>query len=164
MAARFEAYGWHTQKVDDGNDLAAIDRALRAARAETERPSLILVRTHSGLRLAAQARHVRGPRFAAGRRGGAADQGEPGLADGAAFYIPDDAAGRTSAKHSRAAARRRTAGTPRWPSMPSNISSWPRSCNGAIDGQLPDGWDADLPHFEPGVKAGGHARSPAARP
>src|SRR5277367_2994823 len=45
-ARRFEAYGWHTVFVPDGNDLAGIDAALRAARAETERPSLILVRTH----------------------------------------------------------------------------------------------------------------------
>jgi transketolase len=45
---RFEAYGWHTLSVADGNDLAAIDAALQAARAETRRPSLILVRTHIG--------------------------------------------------------------------------------------------------------------------
>ena len=47
-ARRFEAYGWHIQSVADGNDLAAIDVALRAARGETQRPSLILVRTHIG--------------------------------------------------------------------------------------------------------------------
>jgi len=47
-ARRFQAYGWHTAFVEDGNDLAAIDAALRAARAERERPSLILVRTHIG--------------------------------------------------------------------------------------------------------------------
>lgn len=47
-ARRFEAYGWHTQSVGDGNDLVAIDEALRAARAETTRPSLLLVRTHLG--------------------------------------------------------------------------------------------------------------------
>jgi transketolase len=47
-AARFRAYGWHTIRVDDGNDLAAIDIALTQARAETERPSLILIRTHLG--------------------------------------------------------------------------------------------------------------------
>ena len=47
-AGRFEAYGWHTQKVGDGNDLEAIDHAIRAAREETGRPSLILVRTHIG--------------------------------------------------------------------------------------------------------------------
>jgi len=47
-AKRFEAYGWQTLSVDDGNDLAAIDAALAAARDESERPSLILVRTHLG--------------------------------------------------------------------------------------------------------------------
>ena len=47
-AQRFAAYGWHTVSLDDGNDLEAIDRALRAAREETGRPSLILVRNHIG--------------------------------------------------------------------------------------------------------------------
>jgi transketolase len=47
-ARRFEGYGWHTLPVADGNDLAAINAALRAARAETARPSLILARTHLG--------------------------------------------------------------------------------------------------------------------
>jgi transketolase len=47
-AQRFAAYGWHTQSVEDGNDVEAIDGAIRAARQETGRPSLILVRTHIG--------------------------------------------------------------------------------------------------------------------
>ncbi|VVC85464.1 transketolase [Sideroxydans sp. CL21] len=47
-AQRFEAYGWHTVSVADGNDIDAIDAALAAVRAETTRPSLILVRTHIG--------------------------------------------------------------------------------------------------------------------
>ncbi|HEY4072939.1 MAG TPA: transketolase [Herbaspirillum sp.] len=48
VAQRFEAYGWHTQWVENGNDLEAIEHALAAAQAETKRPSLILVRTHLG--------------------------------------------------------------------------------------------------------------------
>ena len=47
-AKRFEAYGWHTISVADGNDVGAIERALGAARAETSRPSLVLLRTHIG--------------------------------------------------------------------------------------------------------------------
>jgi transketolase len=47
-AARFEAYGWHVQKVDDGNDLASLEKALERAREEKEHPSLIAVRTHIG--------------------------------------------------------------------------------------------------------------------
>jgi transketolase len=46
VGKRFEAYGWHVQAVEDGNDLAALDKAIQAARAETSRPSLIRVRTH----------------------------------------------------------------------------------------------------------------------
>ncbi len=45
---RFEAYGWHIQHVADINDLAALNRAIDAAKAETTRPSLIVVRSHIG--------------------------------------------------------------------------------------------------------------------
>ena len=46
VGLRFEAYGWHVQAVEDGNDIAAISRAMEAAKQETTRPSLIRVRTH----------------------------------------------------------------------------------------------------------------------
>jgi transketolase len=48
VEARFTGYGWHVVRVDDGNDLDAVDEALTAARAETARPSLVMVRTHIG--------------------------------------------------------------------------------------------------------------------
>ena len=48
VAKRFEAYGWHVQVLDDGNDLEAIQNAIKAAEDETNRPSLIKIRTHIG--------------------------------------------------------------------------------------------------------------------
>ena len=45
-AKRFESYGWHVERVADGNDLGALDAALAAARRVTDRPSLVIVRTH----------------------------------------------------------------------------------------------------------------------
>ena len=48
VCQRYEAYGWHVQKVEDGNDLGALDAAYEAAREEGSRPSLIAVRTHIG--------------------------------------------------------------------------------------------------------------------
>ncbi len=48
VGKRFEAYGWHVQHVNDGNDLVAIDAALSAAAAETGRPSLIVLHTIIG--------------------------------------------------------------------------------------------------------------------
>jgi transketolase len=47
-AMRFQAYGWHIVSVDDGNDIAAIEGALTAAREEKSQPSLIILRTHIG--------------------------------------------------------------------------------------------------------------------
>ncbi|HTZ44699.1 MAG TPA: transketolase [Jatrophihabitans sp.] len=48
VLTRYEAYGWHTQYVDSGEDLRALEKALAAAKAETDRPSIIAVRTIIG--------------------------------------------------------------------------------------------------------------------
>lgn len=45
-AQRFEAYGWHVERVEDANDLEALDRAIAAAKEESTRPSLIIVSSH----------------------------------------------------------------------------------------------------------------------
>jgi transketolase len=45
---RFESYGWHVLRLDDVNDLAAIDRVIAQAKAERERPTLVVTRTHIG--------------------------------------------------------------------------------------------------------------------
>ncbi len=45
-ARRFEAYGWHVQRVEDSEDLEALEEALTRARDEEERPSLVIVRSH----------------------------------------------------------------------------------------------------------------------
>ena len=47
-AKRFEAYGWQTLKVEDGTNIADIDAAIKAAKAETTRPTLIVVKTLIG--------------------------------------------------------------------------------------------------------------------
>jgi transketolase len=48
VCKRYEAYGWQTLHVDDGNDVAAIDKALTAAKAQTGKPTLIALHTHIG--------------------------------------------------------------------------------------------------------------------
>jgi transketolase len=47
-AKRYQSYGWHLQRVDDANDLDALDAAIVAAKAVTDKPSLIVVRSHIG--------------------------------------------------------------------------------------------------------------------
>ncbi len=58
---RFDAYHWHTQIVEDGNDLEAISRAIDAAKAVTDKPSLIAVRTVIGFG-SPSGRHEQGAR------------------------------------------------------------------------------------------------------
>lgn len=48
VVARYEAYGWHVQTVESGEDVVAIEEAVKAAQAETERPSFIRVKTVIG--------------------------------------------------------------------------------------------------------------------
>jgi transketolase len=48
IAMRFKSYGWHVQKIIDGNDVAAIDRAIKKGKKETERPSLICFQSTIG--------------------------------------------------------------------------------------------------------------------
>lgn len=48
VGKRFESYGWFVQNLPDGNDVRAVEKALRAAQQESERPSLIIARTHIG--------------------------------------------------------------------------------------------------------------------
>lgn len=48
VMARFAAYGWQVEQVDNGNDVSALSEALQRARADETRPSLICVRTHIG--------------------------------------------------------------------------------------------------------------------
>lgn len=48
VAKRFDAYGWHTHHVEDGNDVEEVAAAIEAAQKETDRPTLLVVRTHIG--------------------------------------------------------------------------------------------------------------------
>jgi transketolase len=48
VGSRFEAYRWHVRHVAEGDDVGSLERTIAEAREETERPSLIVVRTHIG--------------------------------------------------------------------------------------------------------------------
>ena len=87
---RFEAYNWHVQRVMDGNDVAGIEAAIEAAKAETGKPSLIAVRTVIG--------------YGSPKAGSSKSHGEPlgaadviatkkffGFPEDQSFYLPEDA-------------------------------------------------------------------------
>ena len=149
-ARRFEAYGWHTQKVADGNDLAAVERALHGARADP-RPSLILLRTHLGY----GSPHKQDTFEAHGSPLGADEvrltKENLGWPATPAFYLPEPVLA-----HFREALPRGARVEAEWndkfrayaqayPELASELQS-------RLRGELPVGWDADLPTFPADAK------------
>ena len=90
VTKRFEAYHWHVQMVDDGNDLVAIEKAIKNAQAETTKPSLIRVRTVIGYGSPkAGTNKVHGE--ALGPEATKATKRNPGFPEDKNFYVPEEA-------------------------------------------------------------------------
>lgn len=147
---RFRAYGWHVQHVDDGNDLAAIEAAIRRARAQRNRPSLIAVRTILGY----GAPHKQNTFEAHGAPLGADELRAAKEALGwpqEPFHIPADALA-----HMRSALPRGHEAETRWQALfgryaaqyPDLAAEFTRR----MAGELPQGWEAKLPVFPPDAK------------
>ncbi len=145
---RFEAYGWFVQKVEDGNDLAAIDAAIGAAQAETGRPSIIMVRTHIGY----GSPHKHDTAEAHGSPLGVEEvkltKENLGWPLEPAFLVPDEArahfngalskgAKLEAAWQGKLAAYRKE--------FPELAAEWDRY----VKGELPDGWKSKIPTFSP---------------
>ncbi len=148
--ARFAAYGWHTQVVEDGNDVEAIDAALQVAKADP-RPSLIAVRTHIGYGLPT-------------RQDTAAAHGEPpgeaelrgakeklGWPQEPYYYIPDEVLA-----FYRGFAKRGEAQEAEWRDrFEAYCRQYPElgaELERRMKGELPAGWEEALPEFAPDVK------------
>jgi transketolase len=147
VAGRFQAYGWQVLRVPDGNDLAAIDAALSAARADASRPSLLCVRTHLGY-----GSPVQDTRAAHGEPLGPANvratKEKLGWPLEPTFYVPDEARA-----HFRAAVERGAGWQRAWTALRDRFSKeHPREAS-LLDAQLsgapPAGWDAEIPRFRP---------------
>ena len=143
---RFEAYGWHVQQVEDGNDLQAIEDALTAARNETDRPSLVAVRTSIGF-------------GSPNRQDTAKAHGEPlgdeerrltkeklGWPQEPTFYIPEEAL-----SHFRKSVDKGLKLEQQWTeSFRSYLNEFPdlgSMFEKQIKGELPQDWDKEIPVF-----------------
>jgi len=147
VAARFTAYGWHIQRVGDGNDLDAIERAVEAARAETLRPSLVAVRTHLGHGSPKQDRaeahgEALGPEAAAHTKQALGWPLEP------EFLVPDEAL-----RHMRKAVERGAALEAQWQTLLTEYRrrhpAAAQQLADAVAGNLPDRWQQSIPVFDP---------------
>jgi transketolase len=147
VAGRFQAYGWDVQRVEDANDLEAIDTALTRAKTVTDRPSLIVVRSHIGY-------------GSPNKQDTAAAHGAPlgeeevrlakenlGWPSDKTFYVPDEVS-----EHMRTAVERGTSWKQEWddrladyqedhPDRAARLKRW-------LDREPEEGWEEVLPTFD----------------
>ncbi len=151
VEARFRAYGWHTEYVEDGNDLDAIDAAIAAAKAETSRPSLIRVRTVIGY----GAPHKQGSYKVHG-----APLGEEELRatkealdwpTEPMFYVPD-AARKVFFSHKERGKELRLEWEDRFARYKARYPDLAAEFSRRMRGDLPEGWERNLPGFSPDPK------------
>jgi transketolase len=148
VAARFVSYGWQVLRVEDGNDLTAIEDAIAEARSDLAHPSLVIVRTHIG--------------YGSPRQDTAKAHGEPlGAEDARAtkerlgwpvdktFWVPEEA---------RAHGARRIAEGAAWEEVWNSLMSAYRKAHpetaaafdAAVRGELAEGWESNVPSFQTG--------------
>ena len=148
VGQRFEAYGWHVQRVD-GNDLIEVEAALSAAQAATERPSLIIARTHIAYGSPNKQDTAEAHGAPLGEEEVKATKRALGWPLEPAFYIPDEALA-----HFREALQRGRAREAQWQAQfdayaaahPELAAEW----RTVMNGRLPEGWADKLPTFPPG--------------
>lgn len=151
VVARYQAYGWHVQRIDQGNDVAAILAAIEAAKADAERPSLIAVRTTIGYGSPKLAGTSKVHGSVLGDEEAAATKAALGV-DWAAFTVPDDVLAHYREQRRRGDEARRQ-WLERWDAYRSEHPDLARELARAMDAQLPEDAFAALPRWSPGDKA-----------
>ena len=143
--ARFAAYGWHVQTVGDGNDVEAIDDAIRRAK-DDPRPSLIAVRTHIGYGLPTRQDTSKAHGEPPGEEELAGAKDNLGWPQEPRFFIPDDVL-----LHYRGCIQRGEKAEASWNTrMGAYASDYPElavELQRRLEGELPHDWDAGLPVF-----------------
>jgi len=143
VAKRFEGYGWHTETVEDGNDLEAIDAAIRAAQADP-RPSMITVKTIIGYGSPNKAGSEKAHGEALGEEEIKLTKTALGWPSQDSFFVPDEALARMRASGERGA-ELQAEWERRMEAFRQADADAAAALDQALSGTLPDGWDAEIP-------------------
>jgi transketolase len=150
-ARRFEALGWHTITVENGNDLDSIDQAIRAAQAERRRPSMILVRTTIGYGSPHKQDSFESHGSPLGIEEVKLTKQNLGWPLEPAFYVPEEAL-----NHMRRAIDCGKSAEAGWNERFAEYSKvhpeLAQEFQGLMHGKLPKGWEAMIPSFPPDAK------------
>lgn len=151
VAQRYQAYGWQYLRVEDGNDLAAIEAAIAEAKSDLDRPALIEVKTTIG--------------YGSPNKGGSsASHGAPLGKDEVAlvkenyqwgyqqeFHVPEEVYG-FYAERAQAGQKREAEWNEQFAAYAKEYPQLAEQFQQGASGELPSGWDKDLPVYEAGAK------------
>ncbi len=145
VEARFKAYGWHVSKVFDGNDVMSIEKAIRQAQLEKDRPSLIMVKTEIG--------------YGSPKQGSASAHGEPLGQEaldktrqnfcwpgGPCFYIPEEVLQKFG-KFVDLGQKLENDWNFLLKEYSSKFPELSTQFRAQMDARLPEGWDSEIPVF-----------------
>jgi transketolase len=151
VATRFIGLGWNVTRVGDANDLDMLERAFGVFKAERARPTLIVVDSHIG--------------YGSSKQGTAAAHGEPlgteaireakrfyGVPEDAEFYVPDAVYQRFADTMAARGKELRHAWDERFAAYRAQYPDLGDALDKMQRRLLPDGWDTDIPHFDPDAK------------
>ncbi|MDM4142479.1 MULTISPECIES: transketolase [Mycobacterium] len=151
-AARYRAYGWHVQEIEGGENVVAIEEAIANAKAATDRPSFISLRTIIGYPAPKLMNTGKAHGAALGDEEVAAVKKVLGFDPDKTFEVRDDVIA-----HTRKLVDRGKEAHEKWQA---DFDAWAQAqperkalLDRLTAEELPDGWDADLPHWEPGSDA-----------
>lgn len=159
VEGRFKAYGWQYIRVDDGNDLEAIANALKEAQSDLEHPTLIEVRTVIGY-------------GSPNKSGKSASHGSPLGAEELKltkeaynwtfeedFYVPDEVYQQFKKLVAERGAKTEEDWNQLFHQYKQEFPELGRELELAINGELPEGWDADIPIYQTGKSLASRASS-----
>jgi transketolase len=151
VARRFEACGWHTRMVPDGNDTGDVASAIREAQSEDQKPSLILARTHIGYGSPHKQDNFTAHGDPLGEEELQATKRALGWPTMEKFYLPQDAV-----EYFRQAVPHGAQMEDEWrKKFEAYRQAFPKEAaefESMMSGKLPENWDADIPKWKPADK------------
>ncbi len=152
VPSRFRAYGWNVLQVNDGNDLTAIDQALRQARQCTDRPTLICLRTHIGY----GSPHKQDSHAAHGEPLGVEEvkltKRFYGWPEDAEFLVPEEVLAHFRSGFGQRGAAAHARWQQLWQQYRSEYPQLAAELELMEQNRLPEGWDRDIPSFPADAK------------
>jgi len=156
---RFKAYGWQYLRVEDGNNLEEISKAIEAGRADLERPTIIEVKTTIGF----GSPNLAGTSSVHGAPLGAEEakltKASYGWETEEAFYVPEEVYTHFRSVVKDQGQEKETAWNELFASYKKQYPELGEQLELAIQGKLPEGWEAELPAYEEGKSLASRASS-----